>query len=537
MAGTNTVQMRDAVAWATDKEAKAHEPSSNPIVWLWEAIQGDFNETRSTSQILVDAGISMIPLVDQVCDIRDLAADCRKLKHDLTDLWAWVALALTLIGLFPTLGSLVKGVLKIFFGFVRRTGGHKVVEAVEAAMTWLISFLRRSEVQKYLRLHNVDEVFKWLATELKDFRAQIRASELTAAFDRAVNVLAGLVEKVELVPMLGAKARQVLAEVKEIRLAADAHLARALQPVQDVVDTIIRRLEKESIEKYKGIVDVRNIHYRGVLPESAAVALMKKRKPAWLTQQGVPIHPGIDPSDVRAEITAKSARKTPTGTRRDHKDIFPPLTDENIASFHTLRSDTIHGPARLYRILAPSSRGMSDCWVSEEVFKKLQSDPDPKAAWRKFLAVWPDWNGDGQFVIYDVRKGESLNVWRGIAASQTRKDLPGSQLEGGFEQIVFNVSKKDNRNDSVLYYQVIGDTNPRLGKALTQEEVNAATATMSRSEKKVFFDSRLAIREEINHPNISGPFETGWGYTEFDGAGMSSRIGLPELPGQLTTIR
>jgi hypothetical protein len=180
---------------------------------------------------------------------------------------------------------------------------------------------------------------------------------------------------------------------------------------------------------------------------------------------------------------------------------------------------------------------MSDCWISEEVFKKLQSDPDPKAAWRKFLAVWPDWNGNGQFVIYDVRQGESLNVWRGIAASQTRKDLPGSQLEGGFEQIVFNVSKKDNRNDRVLYYQMIGDKNPRLGKALTQEEVDAATVAMSRSQKKAFLDSHLAIRERINHPNISGPFETGWGYTEFDGAGMVPRIGVPELPGQLTTIR
>jgi hypothetical protein len=41
----------------------------------------------------------------------------------------------------------------------------------------------------------------------------------------------------------------------------------------------------------------------------------------------------------------------------------------------------------------------------------------------------------------------------------------------------------------------------------------------------------------INHPNISGPFEMGWGYTDFDGAGFPNRIGLPALPGQITAMK
>jgi hypothetical protein len=94
---------------------------------------------------------------------------------------------------------------------------------------------------------------------------------------------------------------------------------------------------------------------------------------------------------------------------------------------------------------------MSDCWVTEAVFKKLQNAPDPKAAWREYLAVWTDWNPDGQFVIYDVKAGETLNVWRGAAASQKKDALPGRFLKGGEEQIVFNVERKDVRNDKVLY--------------------------------------------------------------------------------------
>ncbi|WP_200934222.1 hypothetical protein [Massilia sp. Leaf139] len=214
MADVNATQMRDALAWATGDSEPA-ELSKNPFVWFWEAVEGDFNEDRSTSQILVDAGISMIPLVDQLCDVRDLIANCRKLSRDHTDVWNWVALVLTLIGLFPALGSLVKGVLKIFFGFVRRTGGQKVVEAVDAAMSWIISFLRRRQVQKYLKEHKVDEALKWLAAEVKVVRTKLKISELTSAFDRVVSIVEAMSSKVEFVPILGGKAKQALSEVKK----------------------------------------------------------------------------------------------------------------------------------------------------------------------------------------------------------------------------------------------------------------------------------------------------------------------------------
>jgi hypothetical protein len=536
MAEINATQMRDALAWTTGESVETKEPSSNPFVWFWEAVEGDFNENRSTSQILVDAGISMIPLVDQVCDLRDLIANCRKLARDQNDVWNWVALVLTLIGLFPALGSLVKGVLKIFFGFVRRSGGEKVAEAVDAAMSWAISFLRRRQVQEYLKLHKVDDVLKWLAVEIKAARAKISASELAAAFDRAIKVLEELSNKVEYIPVLGSKAKQALVDVKRIRLGANAHFARALKPVQDIVDTAILRLEKESLQRQNGVVDAKNIHYRGALPESSAVDLMRKRKPKWLTANASPVYPPVDPDSVRRRVDAKSATTTPNGQIKNQEDIFPSLTDENIRSFHTLTADTIKGPARIFRVLAPNSRGMSDCWVNEEVFRKLQSAEDPKAAWRKFLAVWPDWNVNGQFVIYDIKAGESLNVWRGMASSQTKSNLPGFQLEGGYEQIVFKVEREDPRNDQMLYYKIKAGSNAKMGKPMTQNEVNSATASMNPSQRKAFFDSHLSVREKINHPSISGPFETGWGYTEFEGAGMASKIGLPDLPGQITSM-
>lgn len=518
MADVNATQMRDALAWATGEEESV-EPSSNPFVWFWEAVEGDFNENRSTSQILVDAGISMIPLVDQLCDLRDLIANCRKLSEDKTDKWNWIALVLTLIGLFPALGSLAKGVLKIFFGFVRRAGADKVTEAVDAAMGWIISFLRRRKVQDYLNAHKVDEVLKWLAVEIKLVRTRISVSELTAAFDRAIKVVELMSRKVEFIPVLGAKAKQTLTEVKKIRLLADKYFAEALKPVQNVIDTAILRLERQALQRQSGIVDVRNIHYRGALPEAAAVSLMRNplTRPNWLNDGTVLRWPQADADAMESMVAGKV------------KDGWPPLQQYNIESFHTLTHAEIKGPARLYRILSPNSRAMSDCWISEKVFKDLQNSPDPRSAWRKYLAVWPDWNVNGQFVVYDVKPGDSLKVWRGPASGQTKKGLANSHLEGGWEQIVFNVARGDPRNDIMRHYRRKGGRKNILHDSISDAEYNK----LSKEEKTAY----TSIRESITHPNISGPFDTGWGYTDFEGAGFSGRIGLPSLPGQTTVFQ
>lgn len=50
----------------------------------------------------------------------------------------------------------------------------------------------------------------------------------------------------------------------------------------------------------------------------------------------------------------------------------------------------------------------------------------------------------------------------------------------------------------------------------------------------VFYDAFKAIRkfrEKINDPNIQGPFETGWGYTDFAGQ-LSDKVVIPVNDGQ-----
>ncbi|MBD8563560.1 hypothetical protein IFU01_04665 [Oxalobacteraceae sp. CFBP 8763] len=518
MADLNSNQMRNALASLTNDQDKAEDPSTNPFEWFWEAIQGDFNEDRSTAQLLTDAAISMVPLVDQVCDVRDLIANCNKLRKDLSDSWAWVALALTLIGLFPVLGSLVKGVLKIFFAFIRRMGANAVAKSVDMAMSWVITFLRRRDVQKYLRFHKIDNVFAWSAKEIRAIRGQVNIGALLSAFDRGIKVLEGMVAKVKYVPYLSGKARACLQEVRDIRLAANSYLARQLDPVYHILERIALRLDRAALENMPGIVNVNNIHFRGGLPEASALTLMRKADPppSWLSKGKIGPYPALRYDRYKAYVEKQAAAG------------WPALTRQNVESFANLLKGEIKGPARLYRILAPNSRAMSDCWVTEEVFKRLQSQADPRAAWRKHLAVWPDWNVNGQFVVYDVKPGETLKVWRGKASSQFKDSMPDRHLDGGWEQIVFNVSRADKRNDSMRYYTLNGGNKNRLQNAIGQDAFNK----LSPSEKSRY----TGIREKINHGSISGPFDTGWGYSDFGGAGLGQRIGLPVLPGQTTKL-
>jgi len=509
-------QLRAALAFITDQHDKVLDAGSNVFVWLWEAIQGDFNQQRSTGQIVFDTAISIIPGVDQVCDVRDIVANCKQIGEDKSNTWAWVTLGLTLIGLFPVLGSLVKGVLKIFFLFVRRSGGSAMIKAVDEAMTWVITFLRKREVQKYWRALKWDHVFGELAKGVKAVRAKVNLSELLKAFDRGIGLMKNLLGYVKHVPFVGTRAQALIDQVVGIRRIANAHLGNAVKPLQDALDTIIRRLELEDLMQRRGIVNAGNIHFRGNLPEARAVTLMRNAEPppSWLSR-GAPSKPGLNPNDPTLKRNLAA----------DYADGYPKLTPDNVRSFHKIAPCDIVGPARLYRVTSPSNGAAGDCWVSEEVWKKVMNAPDPKAAWRKYLAVWPDWNADGQFVVMDIPAGQTLKGWRGPASSQAKKALDDKYLEGGWEQIVMKPAGREF--DATRFYMRGGGHGEKLHRpGLSRDEWQKLSASKQ--------SAYTPIREKINDPRIKGPFDTGWGTSDFDPQLRDAKIGLPDLPGQLT---
>lgn len=509
-------QLREAVAFIREHYGAVEDGVGNIFVWLWESIQGDFNLERSVGQISFDTAISMIPGVDQVCDVRDIIANCRHINEDSSDTWAWVALGLTLIGLFPVLGSLVKGVLKIFFLFVRRAGHRAIGPAVDEAMNWVITFLRRRDMQRYWRGLRIDHIFGELARWTRQVRAQLNVGNLLRAFDRGIALIRNLVGKMNRIPVVGRAAHSYLDMVLSVRRMANDGLRRALRPLQDVMDAIIRRLELEDVLHRGAIVDARNVHFRGTLPEARAVTLMRQADPppSWLSRGDRGRYEGLNPVDDNVQ----------RGVSRQVARGYPDPTDLNIAAFHRMAPHDVVGPAKPYRITSPANGAAGEFWMDEATFHRLMQQSDPKTVWRKHFAVWPDWNADGQFVVMDVPAGQTLRTWRGPAASQARPDtLPGLHLEGGRDQILMKPAGA--QFDTTRYLRQ--EANGRLGSSgLSRQE----WAALPPSERAAY----QPVRDRINDTRISGPYDTGWSATDFDPQLRDTRIGLPALPGQIT---
>ncbi|MDM8557389.1 hypothetical protein [Candidatus Parabeggiatoa sp. HSG14] len=85
-----------------------------PIKLIWGIIQGDFNKEPTTFQIIANTVITMLPILDQVGDARDLTANIITLSDNAEreKIGNWTNLLITLIGCVPTFGSFLKGLFK-----------------------------------------------------------------------------------------------------------------------------------------------------------------------------------------------------------------------------------------------------------------------------------------------------------------------------------------------------------------------------------------------------------------------------------------
>jgi len=122
--------------------------------WTWGAAQGDFNENQTTSQLVFNTVLGVIPVVDQVLDVRDLIAGVgglidyyeldeaeQKAQPEVlglsTETWRWLGLFLIALGAIPILGSVIKGVLKGLIQKLRTLGGPATaLSAAQLRSVW-----------------------------------------------------------------------------------------------------------------------------------------------------------------------------------------------------------------------------------------------------------------------------------------------------------------------------------------------------------------------------------------------------------------
>ena len=109
---------------------------------LWGALQGEFNEDPTGTQILIDMGINFIPGVGQVCDARDIAACLKKLviEKRVDEIMIWVTLLLTAIGCVPYAGDVIKA------------GCKAILKGADDVVLKILRKLDADDVQKAVKI-------------------------------------------------------------------------------------------------------------------------------------------------------------------------------------------------------------------------------------------------------------------------------------------------------------------------------------------------------------------------------------------------
>ncbi len=287
MAGAGSIEQAYAEVHGQAK------PDKGVGQWLWEAIQGDFNEDRTAGQITADMVISLIPIVNTICDIRDLCANVRAYRKDPNNKLTLFFIALTIIGFFPEIGSVIKGVVKIVFVYVRRylkhtddlfdatKLGRATNAALDAALPKIAAFLSESRVVKWATKNGVPDIFKFCAKHIEELASKINASTLKAKFLEAAQAIETLLRRLwYIVPASTATKLEDFVDFlsKNKQKMADA-IGEYTQPIRTILKLTAKRLDDHA---WIAFTQTHNKGWIAPMSQQGAAQLMNRHPPKWV---------------------------------------------------------------------------------------------------------------------------------------------------------------------------------------------------------------------------------------------------------------
>ena len=474
--------------------------------WMWGALQGDFNAERSTGQIGFDMVVCLIPVVDTLCDVRDLCANIRQYRKDPTNKITLFFIATTVVGFIPELGTVVKSVLRLVWVYMKPlvkhaddiTNASKLTAAAQracdSALPKISEYLQHSRVAKWATDGKLPDTYKFVAKTILEASEKVDSAKLSLLLNDKFDDLHALLKRIRpVVPLL---IRERLDEILTFVTTKRMSVTEAIQEFAQPVRTVLKIVAKE-LDDHAWTVQLLRNNQASISPisVSGSAKLINAKPLAWAIKiSGRLKNPPME-ADAPEVIALLKANPT-------HPQLEKSVIETFAQTSGGMRPDAIIGPAKLYRIVDPSSEAAGKFWISEAMFKSLTS----REQWRILLAVKPHWNGNGGAVIYQLEAGETLKVWRGPAASQ-KLEQTDAYLEGGGEQIVFFPGQRDEMVKAM----------PRLdrqtGAVLKDKDGN--------EDRRVeFYDITgemipVSLRVQIKDPHISQPFNTGWGVSDY----------------------
>lgn len=400
-----TPEVADERGWL----ARAADAVVDSAKWSGGVLQGDFNEDMSTGQIITNAVVTAVPVVDQVADARDLIANGKYLIWDkrYNEIAVWVGVFACLVGLIPSFGSLAKGILKLVWKNAGELG--RILIYINKALHQTGKKINGYRFVKKLGDELVGKVGE-VSTKFDEF---LDFCATKAGYLRLTSLLA-TIEHVR--GMARQKFNQVAAEISariSRGLAEYATRAWRVMPGQGIV---LRRAMVATRQAYDSWQDTmrrigfdKNALEAGAEPVDANAARFFKE---------------ADELAARWYEELLSDPSLPSYLRQQ-AEASPDFFRKQLATFGSKpRYETFTPGQSLYRVIDNPDGHAGGFWSKA-------MPPDDEAAWRARDAVLNDWNEAGAFIRAEVPPPPAGLV--GEIAPQKLND--GIMLRGGGEQV------------------------------------------------------------------------------------------------------
>lgn len=475
--------------------------------WIWRALQGDFNEDRTAGQIGFDMVVSLIPIVDTICDIRDVCANIQNYRKDPSNKITLFFIATTAIGFIPEAGTVVKSALRIVWVYLRPllkraddiSNASKLAEiagkAIDAALPKITEYLQHNRIAQFATKGKIPDLYKFVAKQITNLAGIINPTTIKKYMNVGIDTLVQLLKKIQhIVPShIRDKIRDLLTTINTHRKNIVNSIEEFATPIRIILRVLAKKLNDHA---WRVHIQQTNRGWIAPLSETGAAKLINANPPKWVKKVRAKPHPEMDP------IKGQSIVKTNPDYPQIDNWIIETFSSTPKRGEKGFRPDKINGPATLYRVVDPSNEAAGIFWITEKEYKALRNRDE----WRERFAVKPDWNQNGWVVKYELKEKEEINVWRGPAASQK---LEGTDyhLVGGHEQIVFFPTNRD----------VMVQAHPRIDSN-TGLPVKDSSGNLDRRVEYTDVTGEIVptkLRSEITDPRIKGPIETGWGTTDY----------------------
>ncbi|MFM9436383.1 hypothetical protein ACFDR9_003467 [Janthinobacterium sp. CG_23.3] len=329
------------------------------VEFFKDLILGDFEEDQGKAAMVIGGAISLVPVVDQIMDVRDVSGMIYRIgrkgvAHATKD--DWIDIALAAFGCIPEVGSLFKTIIKPLRKYRKEAGaaaagGHVMIEAMLGES--------KGAAIKFLK------TFQWAQN------TQLAMSTAMGALDNCVELLTFMsTPHWWLQPELQYLARDMKPQVEGVRGPLKAGIAQGAKAVQEMIQDL---LGEDALWAAKKIA--------AAATTSANPAAKHNHRPgASHPHSGTPhSKPTTAPKPGKPVTTAKAKEPVSPGKDKTHK----PVADSNRQSSGGGSAPVTHTARPIRKLLSEIKFGprgligehMADYYHMEHVLEQAGAWP------------------------------------------------------------------------------------------------------------------------------------------------------------------